>query len=55
MRIISKGHFKSINEFHIFEQKKLGNGSFGVVKLAIHAATNKYYAIKIINLKDIPS
>lgn len=47
MKIISKGLFKSIKEFKLLE-KQLGSGSFGVVKLAIHRATGKFYAIKIV-------
>ena len=28
--------------------KKLGNGSFGVVNLALHKPTGRFYAIKIV-------
>ena len=28
--------------------KKLGNGSFGVVSLALHKATGRFYAIKVV-------
>lgn len=49
MKVVSKGLFKSISEFRVLE-KKLGNGSFGVVKLAVHKYTGRLYAIKIVNL-----
>lgn len=47
MKIISKALFHSIKEFKLLE-KKLGSGSFGVVRLAVHRATGKLYAIKIV-------
>lgn len=47
MKIISKGLFRSIKEFKLLE-KKLGSGSFGVVRLAVHRATGKLYAIKLV-------
>ena len=47
MKLVSKGLFKSIKEFKMMS-KKLGNGSFGVVNLALHKATGRFYAIKIV-------
>ena len=48
MKLVTKGHFKSIKEFKMMN-KKLGNGSFGVVNLALHKATGRFYAIKIVH------
>lgn len=43
-----RNYFKSISEFHIYEEPKIGNGSFGSVCLGMHIRTNKLYAIKIV-------
>jgi serine/threonine protein kinase len=48
MKLVSKGLFKSIKEFKMLT-RKLGNGSFGVVNLALHRATGRFYAIKIVS------
>jgi serine/threonine protein kinase len=32
--------------------EKLGEGSFGVVRKAFHENSNKYYAIKLIDMED---
>lgn len=47
MKLVSKGLFKSIREFKMLSSK-LGNGSFGVVNLALHKATGRLYAIKVV-------
>lgn len=49
MKLVSKGLFKSIKEFKMLN-RKLGNGSFGVVNMALHKATGRLYAIKIVFL-----
>jgi hypothetical protein len=49
MKVISKGLFRSIREFRFLE-KRLGNGSFGVVRLAVHRATGRLYAVKVVAL-----
>jgi hypothetical protein len=49
MKLVSKGLFKSIKEFKMLN-RKLGNGSFGVVNMALHKATGRLYAIKIVVL-----
>jgi hypothetical protein len=49
MKLVSKGLFKSIREFKLLS-RKLGNGSFGVVTLALHKATGRLYAIKVVVL-----
>jgi serine/threonine protein kinase len=42
------------NLLDIYEMKeKLGNGKFGLVKLAVHKQTGRKVAIKIINKKDM--
>jgi serine/threonine protein kinase len=41
-------YFDSISEFKFLTTGLLGKGSFGEVKLAVHCATNKIYAIKIV-------
>jgi serine/threonine protein kinase len=43
-------YFRSISEFRFIENKQLGQGSFGEVKLAVHLQTSKIYAIKIVML-----
>lgn len=54
LKIISKGNFESIQEFTVLENQKLGSGSFGTVKLAIHNSTNRMYALKIVfNIQSI--
>ena len=40
--------FKSIEEFEVSENAKLGSGSFAQVFLAKHKATDKFYAIKTV-------
>lgn len=51
MKLVSKGLFKSIKEFKMLN-RKLGNGSFGVVNLALHKATGRLYAIKQVVLSS---
>lgn len=41
-------YFQNISEFKFLERKKLGKGSFGEVRLAVHIQTSKIYAIKIV-------
>ena len=48
IKIAEKGLFHSIEEFQIIQDKNIGTGSFGVVKLAIHRRTYKAYALKIV-------
>ena len=48
IKIAEKGLFHSIDEFQIIQDKNIGTGSFGVVKLAIHRRTYKTYALKIV-------
>lgn len=48
LKIISKKRFGSMSEFQIIEDKKIGCGSFGTVKLARHRNTCRMYAIKIV-------
>lgn len=47
-KIAKKLYFESISEFKILDKKRLGKGSFGEVRLALHLQTNKIYAIKIV-------
>lgn len=54
MKSVSKGLFKSIREFKMLN-RKLGNGSFGVVNLALHKATGRLYAIKIVRSERVRS
>ena len=56
IRIVSKGYFNSIQEFHMEQDTPLGIGSFGTVRLGIfynnlgiHLKTSRPYAIKIVN------
>ena len=53
IKIVEKGLFNSIDEFRILQDKNLGTGSFGVVKLAIHCRTYRVYALKIVKYKFI--
>lgn len=43
-------YFSSISEFKFIEGKRIGKGSFGEVRLALHVETSKIYAIKIVPL-----
>lgn len=52
IHIPSKGYFHSIREFYLHNDKPLGVGSFGTVKLATHVRTNKNYAIKIVDIDE---
>jgi serine/threonine protein kinase len=44
-------YFRTIAEFRFLETKRLGRGSFGEVKLAVHLSTSKIYAIKIVMVR----
>jgi hypothetical protein len=48
LKVIPRGRFASIKEFHILEGRKIGCGSFGTVKLARHRLTCRIYALKIV-------
>lgn len=48
IKIAEKGLFNSIDEFQFIQDKNIGTGSFGVVKLAIHSRTYRVYALKIV-------
>ncbi len=50
-KIARNTYFHSIDEFQLLDRKRLGKGSFGEVRLAIHLQTNKTYAIKIVHNK----
>ena len=45
--------FKTLSEFSIDDNKKLGSGYNSVVKEARHIATGKKYAVKIIDLTTL--
>ena len=44
---------KNINEFYSIEEKAIGSGSFGEIKLGTHKITNEKRAIKILLKKQI--
>ena len=49
LRIPSQQKFAHIGEFQIIENKKVGCGSFGTVKLARHRSTCRMYALKVVS------
>jgi len=50
MNISNKAnYFSSVSEFKFLDNKRLGRGSFGEVRLAVHLQTSKIYAIKIVS------
>lgn len=50
MNITNKNnYFNNISEFEFVPNKKVGQGSFGEVRLAMHLPTSKIYALKIVN------
>ena len=53
IKIAEKGLFHSIDEFQFIQEKNIGTGSFGIVKLAIHSRTYRVYALKIVQLSII--
>ena len=50
IKVNSKQRFASIKEFTIIEDRKIGCGSFGIVRLARHRKTCRMYALKIVLL-----
>jgi len=50
LKLGTKHRFSSIKEFQIIEDKKIGCGSFGTVRLARHKNTCRTYAMKMVKM-----